>query len=1020
MRVTQRIASQIAATCQELGLTALVLMCGRAQLQAVAQLAEHFVRTKHQTTVIGVPAGGDHLAPASGQLPHRPHSLGFESACSVLCEVAGNITLTPPLLGEEVYRFVCCGSAALTLEVALQIQPTLCLLSEDIADEGLTLEAIIDKVCDVIVERHHSYGTHTGIILVSEELYDELSEMRELQAELERLHREHPADMRSEEKVRKRLPPALRRFLELLPPDMCKALIFRNESRALNLADPEREIARLVSRCLAERAASSKPSVPHFTPYVYHLCHIVRCPTPTPFDCALGHALGFAAGLCATKQLSGYAPSLVNTAAPIPKWATYAMPLARLLNDDGTSAARQAKLADGPLFEHWRRAKESWRFKQCCRQPGPAQHWLGHGEHEVTAGSHTLAEGSTLARVASPPPPFVAAITPEFLMQRRSVHLLTPVQQWRLGFKPSLPDVLKGPFVIAASARDRRVCANVRVLEAAFPGLFRAKALSTVGLKVATQEMSQSKMPVLVASPTGVHPVALRVGIVLIGQSGPGLNNVVEGIFDWLHPMGGTVVCIAMGQAGLAKGIAFELTAALLEPHRNQGGCDLLGQSESEEPPSGPKDLACIAKSLASLRLDGLVVCGGRCVHAWTARLAEFLAVRSLPTCVVAVPLSIASDFPFLEQAIGYDTVCKQFASVVGNLATQAMSYRSIWYFVRVSGSRTSQVACELEQEACPHLILMSELVERGCLSLNDVTEKICGVITARSQADMNFGVVLFPEGLLNAIFEMRQLFSEVQEIKLTSSSFSHQDVTQVLDLLSPISRALFSQFPQRVRAQLCSAQTVDLAEVETELVFKVLVEMELTRRVMLGTYTGSFQCITYSLAKHGFSAMPTNFDCDLGYTMGQAAGIFVQGQQSGLLVEVSRLKREVDEWEVCGTPLPSLMTFSKGSEGSGAGMSYVIEPQMRFIHEPMGEQYMFSPCERPLVNPGPTQFMGPCAGRRTHMASLPQMQDVSRLAETTDLILELKSKASAGCPAEVLQSIKTLLQGSVELFGQL
>eukprot|EP00812_Abedinium_dasypus_P012211 NODE_5739_length_558_cov_641.489066.p2 GENE.NODE_5739_length_558_cov_641.489066~~NODE_5739_length_558_cov_641.489066.p2 ORF type:complete len:175 (-),score=49.81 NODE_5739_length_558_cov_641.489066:34-489(-) len=151
---------------------------------------------------------------------------------------------------------------------------------------------------------------------------------------------------------------------------------------------------------------------------------------------------------------------------------------------------------------------------------------------------------------------------------------------------------------------------------------------------------------------------------------------------------------------------------------------------------------------------------------------------------------------------------------------------------------------------------------------------------------------------------------------------------------------------------------------------------------------------------------------------MGSAAGIFVQGQYSGLLVEVGRLKAEVNEWEVAGTPLPSLMTITKGAEGGSS--SYVIEPLIRFLHEPKGEQYMFGPCERPLVNPGPTQFMGPCAGRRTQMASMAQMQDLRRLAETTDLILELKAKASAGCPAEVLQAIKTVLQGSVELLRQL
>ena len=77
--------------------------------------------------------------------------------------------------------------------------------------------------------------------------------------------------------------------------------------------------------------------------------------------------------------------------------------------------------------------------------------------------------------------------------------------------------------------------------------------------------------------------------------------------------------------------------------------------------------------------------------------------------------------------------------------------------------------------------------------------------------------------------------------------------------------------------------------------------ETELTRRVVLGSYKGPFQCMTYSLSYQGRAAMPSCFDCNLGYTIGYTAGAFIDGKKTGLMVDIGQLNGDASNWQVAG-----------------------------------------------------------------------------------------------------------------------
>jgi len=524
----------------------------------------------------------------------------------------------------------------------------------------------------------------------------------------------------------------------------------------------------------------------------------------------------------------------------------------------------------------------------------------------------------------------------------------------------------------------------------------------------------------------------LRIGVAVVGRAGPGMNNVIQGIYDYLQHLDGTVVCMAMGIAGLIGGHAFELTEELLSPHRNQGGCDLLGQSQPEDLSRYADSLASCAATCRKLELDGLVVWGGRNVHSWTARLAEYFVDHQVPTRIVGVPASVESDLPLIEQTLGHDSVCRLFAYMVGNLATQAASSGMQWCFVRIPGRSISHIAAEVALETMPHVVLVSSELDNEDMGLSEVTQRICNVIEARSREEMNYGVVIIPDQFMAAVREMHQLFAEVQQIRrarpevLDCAEHAERDFGPVLSLLPPLSRALFQSFPERVKMQICSAKseglpkgTVDIAAVETEVIFKTLVETELTRRVVLGTYKGPFQCRTYSIPYHGRATMPTNFDCNLGYTIGYAAGIFIEAGRTGLLVDVAKLKEDVQHWEVGGIPLCSLLSFKEPTKGGGRP-DFEIRPKGRLTYDLGSEHTMPEPCHRTLVSPGPAQYDGPCANVTTQTLCMPQLQRVRQMALTDQLITDLKNQASAGCPPEVLQAVRMLLQGGVDLLRTL
>ncbi|CAD7954720.1 unnamed protein product [Amoebophrya sp. A25] len=600
---------------------------------------------------------------------------------------------------------------------------------------------------------------------------------------------------------------------------------------------------------------------------------------------------------------------------------------------------------------------------------------------------------------------------------------------------------------------------------------------NTLPLRSATSEGSRQPSPRGGASMARGCSKPLNLGVVCLGREAPGMHNVIWGAFEFLKdynasrnyrepqpvyaaststgPLptpeggvyfdktdglegqvdttcttstsrGGKLYGFVGGGRGLLENRYIEIDEARLTAYVNQGGMDLLQRTDHICVTRTEEQLVKIVETLTSLDIGGLLIIGSAHSHASTALLSEYFLENHLPISVVGIPASTENDLPIIEQCLGYDTAVKVFSSIIGNLGTHAASTRKHWYFLRVAGRSPSKILAACCRQTHPSIIVSADEVEQKHLSLADVTNSICDVIEQRADRNWNYGVVLIPDGLLPRIPEMRQVLQEVNEVYKTVKRSKIPKVSDLLCYLSPLSQGVFSNLPETIQQQIhfSGVKHVDVTSIEAEGLLRGLVESELSRRKGLGQFRGGgFQCHTHSLCFQARSALPTNFDCDLGYTMGYGASIFLSQSYTGLLLNVENTSGPVDSWGVSGVLLSSIVTIRETNIGvrrvENAERSYAVSidgtgsSRDGAAADLVADSQLPPPVEREPVNPGPVQFSGPLAEPYYDRENA---QHAENLAAVSKLCKEVKLLASANCRVEVLDGVCGLLKSSLDL----
>lgn len=533
----------------------------------------------------------------------------------------------------------------------------------------------------------------------------------------------------------------------------------------------------------------------------------------------------------------------------------------------------------------------------------------------------------------------------------RFASVYSEVQNSRLDHALALPSVLRKSFKVA-DGPPSSAAGNPDEIKKLFPCLFGQPSA------------------LLVPGDAGNAPQSLKVGVVLSGGQAPGGHNVISGVYDYLQDRckGSTLYGFRGGPAGIMKCKYTVLNSEYIYPYRNQGGFDMIcsGRDKIET----PEQFKQAEETALRLDLDGLVVIGGDDSNTNACLLAEYFRSKNMKTRVLGCPKTIDGDLKCKEvpASFGFDTACKIYAEMIGNVMVDARSTGKYYHFVRLMGRAASHITLECALQTHSNITLIGEEVAAKKQTLKNVTDYIADIITKRAELGYNYGVILIPEGLIDFIPEVQQLIAELNEI------LAHEVVDEAglwKKKLKPQSLELFEFLPAAIQEQLMLERdphgNVQVAKIETEKMLIQMVETELELRKQAGSYKVQFKGQSHFFGYEGRCGLPSNFDATYCYALGYGAGALLHSGKTGLISSVGNLAAPVEGWTVGGTALTSLMDV----ERRHGKFKPVIKKAMVELEGAPFKKFASLREEWAVnnhyISPGPIQFVGPASDKVNH-----------------------------------------------------
>ena len=461
----------------------------------------------------------------------------------------------------------------------------------------------------------------------------------------------------------------------------------------------------------------------------------------------------------------------------------------------------------------------------------------------------------------------------------------------------------------------------------------------------------------------------MNIGIILSGGQAPGGHNVICGLYDELKKQNAAnkLYGFLMGPGGLVDHKYIELTDEVINEYRNTGGFDMIGSGRTKLEETSQFESGL--KIIRELGIKAVVIIGGDDSNTNACVLAEYYAANNYGVQVIGCPKTIDGDLKNdqIETSFGFDTACKTYAEVIGNIQRDANSARKYWHFIKLMGRSASHIALECALQCQPNVCIVSEEVEEKNQTLDDIVTYIAGVVAKRAANGNNFGTVLIPEGLIEFIPAMKKLIAELNDLLATPEAATVAAAEQRAWILSKLSKenaAIYESLPDGVAKQLTMERdphgNVQVSLIETEKLLSEMVASKLAAWKNEGKFVGKFAAQHHFFGYEGRCAAPSNYDADYCYALGTSAAQLVANGKTGYMAIVKNTTAPAEHWVAGGVPITMMMNM----ERRNGQMKPVIKKALVRLDGAPFKEFAAHREEwaenTSFVYPGPIQYFGP------------------------------------------------------------
>lgn len=373
--------------CREHSINAIVIIGGDDSNTNAAVLAEYFRANNEPVCVVGCPKTID------GDLKNESieTSFGFDTATKTYSELIGNIERDANSARKYWHFIRLMGRSAshIALECAMQTQPNICLVGEEVEAKNQSVEDITNYIADIVAKRAEK-GLNFGVCLVPEGLIEFIPSLKVLIAEINDLLAKTEAQFNALETsadkisfVEQRLSTSSKSVFDSLPVEI-KAQLLADRDPHGNVQVSKIETEKLLIQTVGARLAQMKKEGKYngkFNFQNHFFGYEGRCAFPSNFDSDYCYSLGYNAFFLVNANLTGYLSSVTNLEKPADQWQAGGIPITMMMNMEQRHGEKKPVIKkalvelDGKPFKYFESNREQWALETCFTFPGAIQYF---------------------------------------------------------------------------------------------------------------------------------------------------------------------------------------------------------------------------------------------------------------------------------------------------------------------------------------------------------------------------------------------------------------------------------------------------------------------------------------------------------------------------------------------------------------------------------------------------------------------------------------------------------------------